>query len=271
MNKNEYINNELTKPYKCDNVLTMLEYIKRGERVVFTKFGDGEFLNMTTFNGCNSDNDNYTYEFGMSLRLAFIKLCILSINNNIFIGKWHHENVNRFLLELLYDNTNAKNGLISVPFVNYHFILADTEYHKNNNLYEFVKTIQEVNKYKIIVGNKYNRRLEIIFKGDVYIEIPESNWFSNGYYNIVKSKINEYIKQYNDAYIIMAGGMASKILISELISENMNISMIDIGSCFDILAGKRDTRKWYTAPDSQNIAYPYQLKYFKSLLPADFT
>jgi hypothetical protein len=266
----EYINYELTKPYKYKNVLSMIDLIKEGKRVVFTKFGDGEYLNMTTFSGHNCDNDNYTYEFGMKLRIAFINLCKISVTDNIFIGKWHHNNVNKYLLELLYNNTN-ETGLISVPFVNYHFILPDREYHKTNDLYEFVKTIQEVRKYKILIGNKYNKRFEIIFKGDVYIEIPENNWFSNGYYNDIKNKIEEYIEKYNDLFIIIAAGMGSKILISELISKYLNISIIDIGSGFDILAGKRDTRYWYTVQDAEFVAYPHQLTYFKSLLPPDFT
>jgi hypothetical protein len=268
--KEEYINNELTKPYKCENVLFMNELIKKGERVVYTKFGDGEYLNMTTFNGQNCDNDRYTYEFGMRLRGAFINLCKMSVVTNIFIGKWHSNDINKFLIELLYDNMKG-SGLIYVPFVNYHFLIPDTEYHKYNHLYEFVKTIQEVSKYKIIVGNIHNKRLITIFKGDVYIEIPENNWFSNGYYNAIKNKIEEFIREYGDAYVIIAGGMGSKILISELVKEYPNISMIDIGSAFDILASKRDTRYWHLAENTEFIAYPHQLTYFKSLLPPDFT
>lgn len=269
MNIDEYVLIELNKSYKCDNVLYMLDLMKKGQRVIFTKFGDGEFLNMTTFNGHNCDGDRYTYEFGMHLNKVFIQLCNMSAVDNIFIGKWHTEVVNRYLISLLYDNTESLR-LIYIPFVNYHFVMPDTEYHKTNHLYEFMKTIQEHNKYKIIIGNNKNRRLQIIFKGNIYIEIPQNCWYSNGFYNVIKETVQNILREYNDATVIIAGGMASKILICELGYEFRGASFIDIGSAYDILASKEDTRQWYKAPNTEFIRYEKQIEYFKDLLPIDF-
>ena len=237
--------------------------------VIFTKFGDGEYLNMTTFNGKNCDNDEYTYEFGMRLREAFIKLCSIN-NNDVFLGRWHNNDTNNFLLSLIYDNL----GVVSVPFVNYHFIYPDYEYHKNNNLFEFVKKIQELNKFKLIISNNNNKKLSIIFKSNYYLEIPPSSWFAMGHYPDIYNFISNILNNYPDAFIILAAGMGSKILIANLASNYPKASFIDIGSGFDILATKKDTRDWHQEhkckKEDNYTLYEHQINYFKELLLEDF-
>ena len=41
--------------------------------------------------------------------------------------------------------------LKSIPFVDYHYCYPDNNFNKNNDMYEFVKTLQNIPKYKIIL------------------------------------------------------------------------------------------------------------------------
>jgi hypothetical protein len=280
MNKELFIKTEIEKTNN-DNVLTLLKLINENKRVIFTKFGDGEYFNMTSyliqkdkmtspyFENC--DKDKFTYDFGILLRKAFIDLCKRSTKDNIFLGRWHNNDVNIYLLELLFENSDKYN-LVSPPFVNYHYIYPDYEYHKNNNLFNFVKTIQNINNFKLIISNKNNNRLNIIFKGNYYLEIPENSWFAMGLYNQIKDFISKVLNDFNNAFIILAAGMGSKILINELSSLYHNASFLDIGSGFDILASKKDTRNWNQGNSSKNnyTLYENQVNYFKELLPEDF-
>ena len=105
LSKEEYINEELSKPYKCKDIRTLIDKFTNGERIIFTKFGDGEYLCMTlqAINNRNCDSDTYTYELGLKLREAFCNLAERSNYENIYIGKWHVDEPNKMLLSLYYD------------------------------------------------------------------------------------------------------------------------------------------------------------------------
>jgi hypothetical protein len=171
---------------------------------------------------------------------------------------------------LYYDYVIKNNKQIKqIPFTHYHFIYPDNDFDLNDNkLFEFVKMINTSTKYKIIMSNNTNKKLQIIFNGNFYIEIPKSSWFKNGLYNQIKDKIVELLNINNDAIVIMAGGMGSKVLIAEISLLYPKVSFIDIGSGFDILASKNDSRGWYKYSNKNN--YENQYKYFKSLLPDNY-
>ena len=278
MNKETFILAELSKK-NDETLLSLLKLIDEDKRVIFTKFGDGEYYNMTSYfidkNNMtstltqNCDNDKFTYEFGIKLREAFINLCSIN-NNDVFLGRWYNDDTSKFLLGLIYDNL----GVVSVPFVNYQFIYPDYEYHKNNNLFLFVKKIQELNKFKLIVSNNNNKRLSIIFNSNNFLEIPQSSWFAMGLYSKIYDYISNILNNFPNALIIFAAGMGSKILISNLASNYRNASFIDIGSGFDILATKKDTRDWHKEhrckKEDNYTFYEHQVNYFKELLPEDF-
>jgi hypothetical protein len=268
----EYINEEIKKPYFCNDLNIVIEKFKNNEKIIITKFGDGEYLNMTLkhIDETNCDGDPYTYEFGIRLRESFLNLIERSDNENIYLGRWHTIEVYCFYYMLYYDYVIKNNKQIKqIPFTHYHFIYPDNEFDLNDNkLFEFVKMINTSTKYKIIMSNNTNKKLQIIFNGNFYIEIPKSSWCKNGLYNQIKDKIVELLNINNDAIVIMAGGMGSKVLIAEISLLYPKVSFIDIGSGFDILASKNDSRGWYKYNNKNN--YENQYKYFKSLLPDNY-
>jgi hypothetical protein len=273
LSKEEFINQEVNKPYVYEDIKHLNKKLIDGEKVIFTKFGDGEYQCMTLqkIGNTNADNDIYTYEFGIKLKEAFYNLCDRSDKENIYIGKWHTNEVSKFYCNILYDYYIENNKkLKSIPFVNYHFCQIDYNFNKNNNLLEFVKTIKYLNKTKIIFANEKNKKLAIIFNANYHLIIPEISWFANGYYNKLEEQLNELLTKYNDALILFAGGMGSKIIISNLSNRFQNASFIDIGSSFEILATKNDLRGWrYICKEFTN-SYENQLEYFKEVLPDNY-
>ena len=263
----EFVKDQLQRPYKCANVLSMLEKLNKGQRVIFTKFGDGEIMCMKHITGQNCDHDTYSPELGDKLKDAFVTLCLRSAEDNIYIGRWHADDLNAFLLQLLYER--GVHVCETPPFVHYHFVYPDHKFALDANMYCFVDCIQGCNRHKVVVSNSTNRRLETIFKGLSFIELPHNSWFVNGQYDTVKGHVSEMLNVYNDGIVLIAGGLASKVLINELSMEYKNASFIDIGSGFDILCQKRATRSWNEISGFPN-SFENQKRYFGALLPDDF-
>ena len=278
LSKEEFINEMSIKPVKYENISDLTDKYKKGERIIFTKFGDGEYVCMTLkyINDCNCDNDRYTYELGNKLINAYISLCERTTNENIYIGKWHtsHNNntVNKFLLDILYDYYTSNNKpLKEIYYSDYHCLIPDNNMIKYDYIKDFVKTIKNSNKYKIIISNNKNKKLSIIFNGNYYIEIPNNSWFANGYYDNIKNNLVELLNKYNDATVLIAGGLASKVLINDITLIYPNVSFIDIGSAFDLLATKEVSRNWQFDENGNHINFYYMLlNYFKEVLPENY-
>lgn len=269
--KEEYIEKQINNDFKCD-LTHMTNNIKNNKRVIFTKFGDGEYNCMNHHNGNNCDGDKYTNELGDELKKSFISLSLLSKNEDgIYLGKWHSEvnTIIKYYADIFYDYLEKNNiELLDIPFVDYHFCYNEHKYFgNNNNMYEFVKSIQDVDKYKIIVSNNLNKRLMTIFKGNNFAEIPENSWYANGLYDVLYGVLFKELSYYNDGIVILSAGLATKVLINELSSIFPNASFIDIGSGFDLLARKKPTRIYY---DCISHSYEDELSYYKGLLPIEF-
>ena len=113
-------------------------------------------------------------------------------------------------------------------------------------------------------------QLKIIFNGSYYIEIPDNSWFAKGYYNSIEENLSSLLNKYNDAIVIIAGGLASKVIIANVSSKFQNASFIDIGSSFDILSTRNDTRAWGKREIEFTNSYENQLVYFKEVLPDNY-
>lgn len=274
ISKEEYINKALEKPNIAENISILTEKLKKGETVIFTKFGDGEFnaMRLNDINSHNCDGDQYTFELGIETVKALCELSDRSTNETIFIGKWHTNEVIRYYHELYYnyliDNNKEEKY---IPYVDYHFIFPDHLFDITNSiLFEFVKTIQESPLHKIIVSNVKNSKLQIVFNTNNFVQIPERSWYANGLYNNLKTCIEEILKINNNAIVLIAAGLASKILINELSKEYPKTSFIDLGSGYDIIARKYPTRAWGEGLEGFPNCYKNQLEYFKPLLPPNY-
>ena len=250
-----YYNNELKTPYVI-NQEEFIEKIKNDERFIFVKYGDGEFYCMNNVCGTNCDNDVYCPELNNALVESFYNLIKISKNENVYIGKYLEYHTLRFYLALCY--IQYKNTL-SIPFVDYHICLTHFDYNKNHNMFNIVKYIQKSKRYKIVISNINNLYHKHIFKGDIFIEVPKNSWFINGYYDSIYNKIKDVIKEHPYALILISAGMGSKVIAANLFQEFKEISIIDIGSGFDLLSQKKITRDYH-------INYDELYNYFKPLL-----
>ena len=253
----KYYREEINAPYVIDNV-NLFEKIKNDERLIFVKYGDGEHNCMNDHNGCNCDNDTYCPALKDGLIKAFFDLLKLTKNEkNIYIAKWHSNNdVIKFYLALCYNEFKRD---IKIPFVFYDIMNNKPVYNKDLNMFNLVQNIQNSKRYKIVVSNVNNSYHKHIFKGDVFVEIPFNSWYINGYYDSMYNVISGLIKEHPYALILMSGGLGTKVITTNLFMEFKDISVIDIGSSFDILSQRKNTR-------DNNLSYEEVYKYYKPLL-----
>ena len=251
----KYYREEINAPYIIDTI-NLFEKIKNDERLIFVKYGDSEYFCMTDHIGRNFDNDTYCPALKDDLIKSFFNLLKLSKTENVYIAKWIVDpDILKFYLALCYNEFN-KN--IKIPYVYYDTIMNKNNFNKNLNMFNLVQNIQNSKRYKIVISNINNNYHKHIFKGDIFIEIPKNSWYVNGYYDSIYDVISELIKKHPYALILMSGGLGTKVLTTNLFMEFKNISVIDIGSSFDILSQKKDIR-W-------KVSYEEAYEYYKPLL-----
>lgn len=218
--------------------------------ISFTKFGDGEYLCMTTLHGKNSDHDQYHPELAQKLKEA---LPYLFNHPTCYIGKWTGYWGNACVADY-YESLGGYNA----KYGHYHTLYNDEEFNKNYNLLDFVKAMQSCQRKKILFTNKNNEPLTRLFRTNIFVEIPMSNWS----YNYVEylSKVIPHLEK--NCLLIVGAGMCSKVLAHDLLRMDDSISYIDIGSGFDMLCGN-NSRGWSHSRESE-------LEYYKSVLPEDW-
>jgi len=219
-------------------------------QIVFIKYGDGETSCMLRHQGCNCDGDPYTAELGTGL-LNSLKFYSSSNNMNIYIGDWHDNTVINSLLR--------SHQINSPQFANYHLIMNDDGAFGNDCMYNFLKTIQETPRKKIIISNEKNKKMKELFNANSYVTVPPNNWFVEfeKYFEIVKNEITD------NCIVFTAAGQGSKVLVAELLKRFPSLTCLDIGSSFDFLCQKTKSRAWgHTYEDEYN--------YYKGILPENW-
>jgi hypothetical protein len=224
--------------------------IQSSEQIIFVKYGDGELSCMLGHQGENCDGDSYT----QSLRIELIHALYIFINSNntnIYVGKWHDERLLQHTLDLY--------NLGTPQLTRYHLIMNDNHFFNNSSMYNFLKTIQESSRKKIIVSNEKNIKMKYLFKADTYITVPPRNWFVD--FNLFLEKVKSEICE--NCILFTAAGQGSKVLIANLLTEFPRITCLDIGSSFDFLCQKNKSRAW-------EHSYEDEYNYYKNLLPKDW-
>lgn len=252
---------KLTTPY-------ITQLIQANQPVLFTKFGDGEYQCMDYYPGENCDGDRYSKELGDALRKAFIDLCEMSAqasSRTILLGKWHTPKEVQFMCNLYYrwqiEAARSPATLTQIPFVNYHLIYSDEQFDTNNHLYKFVQAVQDTSRPKVLVSNASLKRIAGLFHTNTWVEIPPACWFSQ--YDTILAQVTQLLTQSPDTMLLIAGGLASKVLIAQLAPLFPKASFLDIGSGFDLLGKGYPSR-------SQKTTYPRMIAYYKNLLPPDW-
>ena len=226
-------------------LLEILNKLNNGQNIIFTKYGDGEYLCMKGEVGSNVDADSYHPWLGQMLKKVLISL---SQKSNAYIGKWWHAEVYEFCDQLAWENN------ITIPWVWYHLFMNDDEALKFDYMRTFVDFIVKTKRKKILICNSMNKKLRDFFKADIYIEIPPRNW--SFAYNEWKDKVEKELEK--DAIVLISGGLCSKVLIDD-ITNKCELTCIDLGSSFDLLARQQHTRGW-------RHSYEEEVKYYQDFL-----
>jgi len=267
-----FVKDNTTPQYRW-NLKDLLRCLQRGERIVYTKFGDGEYFCIHHQFGRNCDQDTYTPLLGMELQKAFCTLvdAFNEQNERVWIGMWHEPHVSNYLATLYY-RYKATTGPLQqkwkIPFVEYHTVYNTHDSLKNPDMYQFVKFIQTYPNKKLVISNPHNRRLQVIFRSTDYIDIPFNSWFAQGMYESIAAQLEDFLDEHPKSIVLMACGLATKVLIARVMQQYKQASFIDIGSGFDILARKVDTRGWTRG--ERHHTYVDECDYFSNLLPEDW-
>ena len=208
----ENISQSMNREY----IFEIISKLERGENIIFTKYGDGEYYCMINLPGHNLDLDNYNPWLGVELKKALINL---SMKPNAYIGKWRWNNT----VYSFCDEMAKQNGVV-IPWYSYTMFLNDDVSLNFNYMYHFVKFITQTKRKKIVVCNHMNKRIKDFLKADVYIEIPMHNWSYE--YNKWRDMIESYLEK--DAIVLTSAGMCSKVLINDiLITTILPVSIWD--------------------------------------------
>lgn len=246
-------------------LLEIINKLENGENITFTKFGDGEYSCMVGVPGQNMDHDTYHSWLGESLKKSLISL---SNKKNTYIGRWWtaHELITLFGIHSIgtadvvsnYCNQLARQNNVTIPWTWYHLFMNDDFFLKYDYMYKFVKFLVNTKRKKILICNHMNRRLKDLFRSDVYIEIPSYNWS----FEYTKWKDIVESNAQRDCIILICAGLCSKVLIDD-ITNKFDLTFIDLGSSFDILGRKQNTRGW-------RHTYQDEIRYYKDLLPSNW-
>jgi|GEM_PF-185918 len=249
------------KEENMDNIKTnislpdLTRMIENGENFAFTKFGDGEVSCMRRWFGKNCDGDTYHRSLGRSLKESFVDL---ANRQNVYIGRWHNEDLVSYLEKMA-----DKKGIKNINWVDYHFILnaspvegiTNFDSFSNDKMFKFAQALQKTNRKKILFTNGDNKKLKEFFRADIFVETKKNNWsyeFDEYYQRVEKECVD-------NAILIIAAGLSSKVLITKLLHK-FNMTCIDIGSGFDLLATGKHSRPW-------SHSYQDELNYYKDILP----
>jgi hypothetical protein len=248
---------EFNRALPRSDLRTLLEKIKNGQNVIFTKFGDGENFCMSGATGANCDGDSYNPWLSKALRKS---LSELTLKKNVFLGLWGtpfpydpNNNIYRYFESLLVDI----HGHTQLPaeFVCYNLMINDDEFYRHPYMHEFVEFLQKTDRKKILICNQNNASLSSFLKVDHLITLPGKNWSLN--YELYKQKLLDQIEK--DAIVIIGGGMCSKVLIND-ITNTHEVTFLDIGCSFDFLSTKKRSRAF-------NHSLDVELDYYRDLIP----
>lgn len=222
--------------------------MNKGENFTFVKYGDGELLCMLGAKGENCDFHPYSDRLGELLKKSFGSLLAF---DNVYLADWKDNLID--VRDMFIKSNNLKP-----KFADYDCFLTVNENLKDKRLFQFYKSINESKRKKVFIGPKQLSDIKEMLKLDQFIEVPVVNAFSK--YDEIKNTLLENIED-NSIYIFCCS-MMSCVLCNDIINQNSNVTLLDIGSGFDpIFVNKtrpkqpsmEDTHRYYAPILPKNI------------------
>ena len=227
---------------------TLTSYVKDSIPCMFVKYGDGEYYAAMFYEGGNCDGTPYTQNLGSKVRQSFV---YNSQQKNAMMGEWHSLQNKPFWEGL-------DPAIRDVQWVDFHTVLIDQNTSGNDKLNLF-KAIKESSRKKIYVANEWMTRAKEFFGIESHVVINPSNWFDTEYDSVFNS-VSSAVEDDANTLILISAGMGGKFLVSELHKKYPRAIYIDIGSGFDMLCAKRNSRTY-------NPPYQWICSYLAPILP----
>lgn len=189
-----------------------IETIASGVPFAFTRWGDGEWLNIRKSPGRNCDGNLYYHDLGDALSK------IVETRQDYILG---------------FQDTQWRLPSDVDKYPDQDWVDADV-FHKasmDNRLSSLIETLQT--RRVVYIGNKDLKGLPFI---DEFIEIPQNNVW------LIREEVLEKIKGTIDSHVskvyCFSAGMATNVFIDRLWKYNRTQTYIDVGSVFDPYVGK---------------------------------
>jgi len=226
----------------------LTSYIQQNIPCMFVKYGDGEYYAAMFCDGGNCDGTPYTKNLGSKVRESFI---YNSQQKNAMIGEWHS-----MLNKPFWEGLDP--AIRDVQWVDFHTVLIDQTTSNADKLLLF-SAIQDSSRKKIYIANGTMTRAKDFFNIQTHVVINPSNWFDTEYESVF-AEASSAIEDDSNTLVLISAGMGGKYLLSELHKKHPNAIYIDIGSGFDMLCAKRNSR-------SYNPPYNWICSYLGPILP----
>jgi hypothetical protein len=196
----------------------IVESILLSKPFAFTRWGDGEWLNIAKAPGGNCDGNLYYHDLGEALEE------IVSTKQEYVIGAQ----------DLAH---NLPSSVHKYP--QQDWIDADI-FHKasiGGRMYLLAEALED--EHVVYIGNKDLKELPFI---NEFIEIPSSNVWR--WKDELLSRVKSTIEKDTHKLYLFSAGMATNVFIDELWKLDSTQTYIDVGSVFDPYVGKH-TRSYH--------------------------
>lgn len=206
--------------------LTLEDIIYKLENKIpfaFSRWGDGEWLNVNESNGANCDGNIYYEDLGFELKK------IALVPQDYYMGIMTH----------IYND--EAHYYVKRESEKYPQQWHDSDIlHKasiDDKLKDLITALH--NSYIVYIGNESLKKLDFT---NEFIEIPYSNCWDIQDEIINKIKLT-FALNYHKVYLFSAG-MATNVFIDKLWKSNNTNTYLDVGSVFDPYVG-RLTRNYH--------------------------
>lgn len=240
------------KQYIKNNLAMYIDMIKSGKPFCHVKVGDGELKCMRSPNNriVNIDSHPFSLELSKQLKQSIKEL---SIKDNVYFADWFFDNFFKYSDEKS-DRLFINNLVTKINFIKpFELIMAGWGNLETPFLKRFYNTIAKSKRQKIYVGPERLKSLKDFLKLDNFVEIPLVNA-----YKVHKKTLNKILDVCkNDSIILISIGLSSPVLINDILKSFPDVTILDVGSGLDSLAGFNTRGFPQATPEQARIYFNY--------------
>jgi len=208
--------------------------IKHDCPCTYVKFGDGEYIAMNYQDGqSNQMNcDNTTYTTNLKDSLHSVASYLLS-KPDVFVGKWHHEDVTNYL---------QTKVMHPINWCSYHLLLFHDSSDFDDQHRDIWRAVKYSSRKKLYICNPFNiEKSKTLLKINHHVMIHPTNWFETSYMDVLQ-ECYQFAQHDEKVMILVSAGMGAKVLIAHLHQYFKDAIILDVGSALDYVLREKPSR-----------------------------